>query len=351
VVTITGTGFSTTPGATTAKFGATSATGVSCSGSTNCVATSPAGSGAADVTVIVGGLTSATSAADRFTYTTTTNNPPTPTISAPLATTTWKVADVIAFAGGATDPEDGTLPASALTWSVILHHCPSTCHTHLIQTFSGVASGSFTVPDHDYPSYLEIQLSATDSGGLTAMTNVLLYPQTVGLSFQSVPTGLQIVVGSYGTAPTPFTRTVIVGSQNSISAPTPQTLGGQTYQFVSWSDGGAQTHTVIANLPVTYTATFLDITSPTISSVRSSGITKNEVTIKWSTDEPADSRVEYGLTTAYGSFTTLDSTLVTSHSQQLISLRAGTTYHYRVISRDAAGNPTVSADRTFKTKT
>ena len=28
-----------------------------------------------------------------------------------------------------------------------------------------------------------------------------------------------------------------------------------------------------------------------------------------------------------------------------------TTYHYRVISTDAAGNVTVSADRTFKTKT
>jgi hypothetical protein len=68
VVTITGTGFSTTAGATTVRFGATSATGVSCASTTSCSATSPAGSGAVDVTVTVSGLTSATSAADVFTY-------------------------------------------------------------------------------------------------------------------------------------------------------------------------------------------------------------------------------------------------------------------------------------------
>jgi hypothetical protein len=30
-----------------------------------------------------------------------------------------------------------------------------------------VASGSFTAPDHEYPSYLELRLAATDSGGLS----------------------------------------------------------------------------------------------------------------------------------------------------------------------------------------
>ena len=69
VVTITGTGFSTTAGATTVRFGATAASGVSCASATSCSATSPAGSGAVDLTVTVGGLTSATSGADVFTYT------------------------------------------------------------------------------------------------------------------------------------------------------------------------------------------------------------------------------------------------------------------------------------------
>jgi hypothetical protein len=29
----------------------------------------------------------------------------------------------------------------------------------------GSAPGSFTAPDHEYPAYLELQLSATDSRG------------------------------------------------------------------------------------------------------------------------------------------------------------------------------------------
>ncbi|MGD0320728.1 MAG: DUF4214 domain-containing protein [Acidimicrobiales bacterium] len=70
-VTITGTGFSTTAEATTVDFGTTAATGVSCSTTTSCTATSPAGSGTVDVTVTVGGQTSATSSADEFTYDTT----------------------------------------------------------------------------------------------------------------------------------------------------------------------------------------------------------------------------------------------------------------------------------------
>ena len=118
-----------------------------------------------------------------------TNAPPVARIDTPQPTLTWRVGDAINFAGSATDPQQGTLPASALSWSLILHHCPSTCHTHPLQTFEGVASGSFNAPDHDYPSHLELRLTATDSGGLTDTESVLLNPQTVTLSFVSVPAG------------------------------------------------------------------------------------------------------------------------------------------------------------------
>jgi hypothetical protein len=179
------------------------------------------------------------------------NTPPTATITTPAAGTTWKVGDVLSFSGSATDPQDGALPASALSWELILHHCPSNCHTHPLQTFTGVASGSFTAPDHGYPSHLELKLTATDSGGLTDTESVLLNPRTVALTFQTKPSGLQLVVnGTQATAS--FTRTVIVGSTNSISAPSPQQKGGKTYAFASWSDGGAQTHNIIA--PATATA-------------------------------------------------------------------------------------------------
>jgi len=184
------------------------------------------------------------------------NNPPVPVISTPVAGTTWKVGDQLSFSGSATDPEDGNLPASALSWNLVLQHCPSNCHTHQIQSWSGVASGSFFAPDHDYPSWLELTLTATDSRGTTASVTRRLDPQTVALTFQSVPTGLSLVVGTSAST-TQFTRTVIVGSANTVSATSPQTLNGTTWTFNSWSDGGAGTHVITAPAaPTTYTATY-----------------------------------------------------------------------------------------------
>jgi len=92
-----------------------------------------------------------------------------------------------------------------------------------------------------------------------------------------------------------------------------------------------------------------DTTPPVISSVTSGSITSSGATITWTTDENADSQVEYGITTTYGSKTTLDTTLVTSHSHAITGLAASTLYHYRVISKDSSGNTATSGDYTFTT--
>jgi glucose/arabinose dehydrogenase len=186
------------------------------------------------------------------------NTAPVATIDTPTPSLTWKIGDLIRFSGHATDADDGNLPAPALSWSLALHHCatPTDCHTHPLQDFPGVASGSFAAPDHDYPSWLELTLTATDSGGLRDVVSVRLDPKAVNLTFASSPSGLQLAVGSQtGTAP--LTRTVIAGSTISMSAPSPQTVNGASYQFSSWSDGGAPTHTVVAPaVPTTYTARY-----------------------------------------------------------------------------------------------
>jgi glucose/arabinose dehydrogenase/PKD repeat protein len=189
------------------------------------------------------------------------NTAPTAVIDSPSPSLTWKVGDTINFSGHATDAQDGSLPASALTWSVIMHHCftPTDCHTHLIQTFTGVATGSLTAPDHEYPCWLELQLTATDSGGLTSTTSVRLDPKTVVLTFKTNPGGLVLSDLVVNEAPrtTPFSVTVIVGSANSVSAPSPQQFNKSTYNFVSWSDGGAISHTITAPaVNTTYTATY-----------------------------------------------------------------------------------------------
>ena len=184
------------------------------------------------------------------------NGPPVPQITAPSATQTWRVGQQIVFSGSASDPEDGTLPASRLTWTLVMHHCPSNCHEHVIQSFVGVANGTFVAPDHEYPSHLELRLTATDSSQASATASVVLHPQTVDLSFATAPAGLDVTVNAT-TQATPFVRRVIVGSTNSVSAPSPQTSGGAAYAFSSWSDGGAQTHTLVApSVTTSYTATY-----------------------------------------------------------------------------------------------
>jgi PKD repeat protein len=183
------------------------------------------------------------------------NTAPTPVIDTPASSLTWTVGDPIGFSGHATDTQDGALPASNLTWELILHHCTTGCHTHLVETRTGVASGTFTAPDHDYPSSLEIRLTARDSGGLTASTSVTLQPKTVNLNLQSNPSSLQLTAGAT-TARAQFTLTAIVNQTLQLTAPN-QKYRGKTYAFMSWSDGGAQSHIIRApSTATTCTATF-----------------------------------------------------------------------------------------------
>ena len=89
-------------------------------------------------------------------------SPPTVTITSPTPGTTWAVGDIINFAGEARDSNNVLLPPSVLTWDLILHHCYSeeNCHTHPITSFPAVSYGSFEAPDHEYPSFLALKLTA-----------------------------------------------------------------------------------------------------------------------------------------------------------------------------------------------
>jgi hypothetical protein len=92
---------------------------------------------------------------------------------------------------------------------------------------------------------------------LSNTATVRLLPKTTTLNFATDPTGLLLTFnGANATAP--FSRTVIVGSKNSFSAPTPQQLKGKQV-FRTWSDGvTAAIHPQITApaSPASYTATF-----------------------------------------------------------------------------------------------
>ncbi|MFC1978778.1 fibronectin type III domain-containing protein [Chloroflexota bacterium] len=93
----------------------------------------------------------------------------------------------------------------------------------------------------------------------------------------------------------------------------------------------------------------IDTTPPVLTSVSASDISGIGATITWTTNEAATSQLEYGVTTDYGTTTTLDTTFSTNHSLNLSGLTLGTTYHYRVKSVDGSDNQAVSEDYTFET--
>jgi hypothetical protein len=146
-------------------------------------------------------------------------------------------------------------------------------------------------------------------------------------------------------------RVSVGAGANGLRGMVPATFNGGTLQAMT-RDGSALSYTreVIkgvdyAFFPATagaYTASYAaDTTAPTISAVSATAAFDGSATVTWTTNEPSDSRVDYGTTTALGQSAT-DGALVTAHSLRLTGLTPGTTYNYRVRSADGAGNATTS---------
>ena len=94
-----------------------------------------------------------------------------------------------------------------------------------------------------------------------------------------------------------------------------------------------------------YTATYaVDVTPPVISGVTATPGLGNTATIAWTTDEPADSRVDFGLSASALTSHAAGASSTTAHSVALTALAPVTTYFYRVTSADAAGNAAVVRD-------
>jgi regulation of enolase protein 1 (concanavalin A-like superfamily) len=70
------------------------------------------------------------------------------------------------------------------------------------------------------------------------------------------------------------------------------------------------------------------------------------VTVGWTTDEPADSRVEYGQTTAYELGSVVGNGRLQRDAVVIGNLQTGATYHFRINVTDAAGNTRQSDDLT-----
>ena len=214
-----------------------------------------ADSGAAFRGIVSNAYGSATSNAAILTVTS--NRAPTGTITAPANGSLYSAGDTISYSGAATDPEDGMLPPSAFTWEVVFHH---DTHTHpFIPPTSGAMSGSFVIPTIGETSanvWYRIHLTVKDSGGLTQTSYVDVLPRTVMLQLATKPPGLQVTLD--GQPQTTLVSVLgVVGMQRTLGVVSPQTVGGATYSFTSWSDHGAATHTITTPATnTTYTASF-----------------------------------------------------------------------------------------------
>lgn len=92
-----------------------------------------------------------------------------------------------------------------------------------------------------------------------------------------------------------------------------------------------------------------DTSPPTLTNLQLGSVGQNGATVTWSTDEPADSQVEYGSSSSYGMATARNTTLSSTHTVVISGLDASATYHFRAVSRDGSGNVGYSADQTFTT--
>jgi glucose/arabinose dehydrogenase/PKD repeat protein len=194
------------------------------------------------------------------------NSAPVPSIGQPVNGSHYNAGDTIAYAGSATDLEDGAIPASGLSWTIVFHH---DTHTHpFLGPIGGVSSGSFTIPTSGETAtnvWFRIHLTATDSGSplgagarLASTTYVDVLPNVTTITLAASPAnqGLKVTANAtQAVAPTSFDS--VVNFPRSISAPSPQMVGGRTWTFLHWNDAVANARTIPAPAAdTTYTAVF-----------------------------------------------------------------------------------------------
>lgn len=136
------------------------------------------------------------------------------------------------------------------------------------------------------------------------------------------------------------------------TSPTPSTsyadspvVANKTYYYKVAAVNSAGTGSACAPVSIS----FYDNAPPVIAGTSAGSLSGSGAVIFWTTDEPANSQVDYGPSASYGQSTTLNSSLVTAHAVTLSGLAGDALYHYRVRSADARGNTAVSADYTFST--
>jgi glucose/arabinose dehydrogenase len=190
------------------------------------------------------------------------NRAPAPTIESPAEGLLFRVGQQITLSGSATDPEDGSLDEGSFQWRVLQHHTAPNPHVH--PYFSGTGNNlTIDAPEPEdllstgEGNYLQIQLTVTDSAGLSRTISRSIQPNRVMTSFETQPnSNLELLIEGASVS-APQSLTTWEGQVLNVEAPALQSVGGKSYEFASWSDGGARSHNVVVGAgPATYTANY-----------------------------------------------------------------------------------------------
>jgi len=162
------------------------------------------------------------------------SRPPTIVIDTPAEGDRYSAGQQISFSARGTDPEEGELPASAMTWKVVFHHDD---HNHPFLPDTSGAEGTFTIPTVSETSanvWYRLHITATDSTGLTHTVYRDIHPNTVTLNLETRPAGLKVRLD--GQPRDSGAIVGVTGVERLIGVVSPQALNGLTYEFDHWED-------------------------------------------------------------------------------------------------------------------
>ena len=221
-------------------------------------------------------------------------------------------------------------------------YCPSggpdipdlACRSGWALDFSGASSGSGGVP----PSAPAQMIDPVPGSTLTAASQTFSWTAGTGVS------GYRLDIGAAPGATGIFSS----GEGTSLSAAVSglPTTGGTLWTRLSSNINGtwqSADYTYTAFLAAPPPPSALGISSPAVGS-----ISANAATMTWTTNLAAASRIDYGVSLAYGA-TATDASQVTAHRVAVSALSPSTLYHFKISSQTSAGETVATGDLTFKT--
>ncbi len=178
--------------------------------------------------------------------------------TSPANNSTFRAGDTVTLSAVVTD--DGPITGSNYNWNVRFIH---NAHTHPEISNASGATLPFHIPvtGHDFSDStgFEIELTITDSHGITATQINRIYPEKVDISIGTNFPGTLTYTLDGIPRPGNFVLDTAINFQHTISVPPVMSHNGSQYTFTRWSDNSTNpvltftVPTVNANLTAEYT--------------------------------------------------------------------------------------------------